>query len=530
MLPSTTVTALQKINWSPESLSLLPETELRLIFKNLLSLERAEKEWKTLPGPQTQALESKADIIFYGGAAGGGKTDLLLGAAMHHKKAIIFRREFVQLEDIIERGEEIYAGRAKYNGKGYWRFFDNSRKIELGSCANIGDEKKYQGRPHDFIGFDEIPHFAESQFRTLTGWLRTKDPSQRCRVICAGNPPMSAEEEWVVDYWAPWLDPYHSNPARPGELRYYAMIEGVEKEVASGEPFELRGHMIRPLSRTFIPASVEDNPYYMATDYMSQLAALPEPYRSKLLYGDFRAGKEDNPWQVVPSEWVLAAQERWKAKVATGWKPSTPLSSLGIDVARGGKDETILSPWWDNFMGEQECHAGKTTPDGAAVAVLAINSRDKNNGNAMTNIKIDVIGIGSSPYDHTKAIHTNTHPMNGSEGTEARDKSGQLGFVNQRAQWYWQFREALDPTSGQDICLPPSRELYVDLCAAKWKPTARGIQIESKDDIIKRIKRSPDKGDSCIYGHGMRYFAGMGLLEVMRQQVEEKEREARERR
>ena len=32
--------------------------------------------WSPLPGPQTMAYESEADIIGYGGAAGGGKTDL----------------------------------------------------------------------------------------------------------------------------------------------------------------------------------------------------------------------------------------------------------------------------------------------------------------------------------------------------------------------------------------------------------------------------------------------------------------------
>ena len=36
-------------------------------------------KWVPQPGPQQQAFESQADILFYGGAAGGGKTDLLLG-------------------------------------------------------------------------------------------------------------------------------------------------------------------------------------------------------------------------------------------------------------------------------------------------------------------------------------------------------------------------------------------------------------------------------------------------------------------
>jgi hypothetical protein len=34
---------------------------------------------------------------------------------------------------------------------------------------------------------------------------------------------MGAEAEglWVIKHWAPWLDPLHPRPARPGELRWF---------------------------------------------------------------------------------------------------------------------------------------------------------------------------------------------------------------------------------------------------------------------------------------------------------------------
>jgi hypothetical protein len=47
--------------------------------------------------------------------------------------------------------------------------------------------------------------------------------------------------------------------------------------------------------------------------------------------------------------------------------------------------------------------------------------------------------------------------------------------------------------------LPDDRELLADLCAPRWEPTSRGIKIESKEEIIERIGRSPDKGDAAIY-------------------------------
>ena len=81
----------------------------------------------------------------------------------------------------------------------------------------------------------------------------------------------------------------------------------------------------------------------------------------------------------------------------------------------------------------------------------------------------------------------------------ALDRSGSLPFFNKRAEWWWRMREALDPDSGEDLALPPDPALRADLCAPRWGRMARGIKIETKDETIKRIGRSPDKGDAVVY-------------------------------
>jgi hypothetical protein len=63
---------------------------------------------------------------------------------------------------------------------------------------------------------------------------------------------------------------------------------------------------------------------------------------------------------------------------------------------------------------------------------------------------------------------------------------------------HWKFREALDPVTGAGVALPPDQALAADLAAARWKFTARGIQVELKDEIRKRLGRSPDRGDAVI--------------------------------
>jgi hypothetical protein len=73
-----------------------------------------------------------------------------------------------------------------------------------------------------------------------------------------------------------------------------------------------------------------------------------------------------------------------------------------------------------------------------------------------------------------------------------------MKFRNNRSFLMWRFREALEPVKGENLALPPDSELKADLCAPRWKLTASGILIESKDEIKKRIGRSPDKGDAVI--------------------------------
>jgi Terminase large subunit, T4likevirus-type, N-terminal len=455
--------------------------------------------WQPLPGPQTMAYESQADELFYGGAAGGGKSFLILGLALTaHQNSIIFRREYPQLKGLLADAKKILKGSsATYNStEKMWSNLPGDHNLEFGACQHEDDVEKYQGRAHDLKCIDELTHFSKAQFKFLTGWLRTGDENQRCRVVCTGNPPTTAEGRWVIEYWSPWLDPKHPNPAAPGELRWFATLDGEDKEVEAGDSFEYRGkegevEIIKPRSRTFIPARIEDNPIYMKTGYKSVLQSLPEPLRSQMLKGDFGAGIEDDPWQVIPTEWVRLAQERWKS----GKPQNVPMSGLGVDVARGGAAKTVLAPRYGNYVDRLQKHAGQTTPNGSAIANLCQIAID---GEAY--IHLDVTGVGSSPYDCCVERGLNAHAANGAAGTDARDRSGKFGFLNKRAEWYWKLREALDPEMGLDIALPDDSELLADLTAPKWKLTSSSkIQIESKHDINLRIGRSPDCGDAVIY-------------------------------
>ncbi|WP_284337651.1 terminase [Comamonas sp. NoAH] len=448
--------------------------------------------WVPQEGPQRAAFESKADILFYGGSAGGGKTDLLLGLSLTEQKhSIIFRRQAVQLTGIEERMTHIMGSRDGYNSQeGIWRL-PGGRIMELGHCKEPADWIKYQGRAHDAKLFDEICHFTEGQFRALIGWLRTDDPSVRQRVVCAGNPPTEPEGEWVKRYWAPWLDPMHPNPAKPGELRWFITnAKGEDEEVCGPDEVLIDGEAIKPMSRTFIPSSVEDNLFLITTGYKQKLQGLPEPLRSQMLKGDFNAGSADPAWQLIPTEWVKAAQARWEDKTCKG-----PMTALGFDPARGGLDNSCVArrhgQWFDKLVSAP----GMVTNDGPKAAGFVVPLvRDG------ACICVDAIGIGSSALDWLMSLNLNVLSVVGSEASTEMDKVGQLRFRNKRAEMYWRLREALDPLNPDPIALPPDAELLADLTAVRYKVVTMGnkaaIQMRSKDEIRDALGRSPDKGDA----------------------------------
>lgn len=424
-------------------------------------------------------------------------TDLACGLALtRHKRSIIYRREGTQLSGILQRFEELVSPRKGPAATARaWKPEGTDKIIEYGGVNNLGDEKKYQGKPHDLKVFDEVTEFLEAQVRFLCGWLRSEDPNIHSQILMTFNPPTTAEGRWVLDYFAPWLKKDHPNPAKPGELRWFTTDPKKKKDIECDgpEPVVIDGELVKPVSRTFIPAKVEDNPYYMDSGYKAILQALPEPLRSQMLKGDFMAGIEDDPFQIIPTKWVELAVVRWHDKMNKADFKLGAMDSMGVDVARGGIDKTIISTRYGSFFPKLVKKEGAQTPNGPSVASEVILVRRDGSP-----VHIDVIGWGASAYDFLVDNNIQTIPVNSSESSYGISREGDLPFFNLRAELWWKMREALDPINGDDVCLPPDPELMSELCAAKWEYRKGGIKVESKEEIKKRIGRSTDNADAVI--------------------------------
>src|SRR5262245_50315514 len=298
-------------------------------------------KWTPSPGPQTLAYESLADVLGYGGEPGGGKSQLLLGLAFtKHKRSFVMRRQYGDLSALIDDALRIHGSRDGFNASPPPRLrLSEDKVIHFRAAHLIGDEQGTMGAARDLLAIDEATQFAESQVRFLMGWVRSEDPDQRCRTVLATNPPLSAEGLWFVKMFAPWIDPGFRDKAGPGELRWVVTdAEGHDEWVAG--PHEVRvvnGQMVKPTSRTFIPAKLTDNPYLARTDYQSTLDALPEPFRS-LLLGGFRTQFRDDENQLLPTAWIKASMAKWKPD---GFKEIV-MTAMALDPAGGGSDEAAL--------------------------------------------------------------------------------------------------------------------------------------------------------------------------------------------
>lgn len=506
-------------------------SQLEAVISRLTGDERREleklaaselaKAFLPNPGPQTAALFSLADITLYGGQAGGGKSALEIGAWFDgHYDGLVLRREAVQLDGLIKFVKEVgepHHGKFIGGNENVFKRNDGGR-LKFAGLNQPDDWRKHAGNAKDYLAFDEAGEFLKDQVFSLIGWLRSTREGQRCRVILGSNPPRGGDGEWMIVEFAPWLDPSFPNRAMPGELRWAIVVGGETEWVEGPGTYDRGGEEYEAMSRTFIPASLDDNPYLKDTGYRAKLQSLPEPLRSQLLYGDFNAGRQDHEWQVIPSEWIRQAQARWFSSPPEG----IPMTATAADVAQGGSDKTQIQSRYDWWYSQFKSFPGTETPDGPAVAGEIIKvMRDR------CRVVVDAGGgYGGDALTQLAHADIDCFGFKGSMGSMSASRDGLYRFYNLRAQAVWQFREALDPTYNSKIALPPDPEMAADLAAFRWEEKKGEILIGPKDEMKERLGRSPDKGDTTIMLHASN-AGGLKRPKAAQERRDEKKRSFR---
>lgn len=173
---------------------------------------------------------------------------------------------------------------------------------------------------------------------------------------------------------------------------------------------------------------------------------------------------------------------------------------IGVDVSRGGDDETIILP----VRGHRVDVAKR--PDGTFEAIPSHRGYD---GIQVANwtqwevqrllaeqdatryaVAIDVIGVGASVYDHMKRYSglRNVFGVN-----VAELPSNQERFHRLRDQVLWELREEFLARTNS---IPNDSQLLAELTTVKWEPVNGKIKVEGKKEMRARGLASPNKLDA----------------------------------
>jgi predicted phage terminase large subunit-like protein len=260
------------------------------------------------PGPQTAFLQSAADICIFGGAAGCGKTFVLIAEALRHVgrvanfAAVFFRRTTPQITNPGALWDQTMTfcpqlGGTPHVGVHEWRW-PNGSKIKFSHLQFETTVHDWQGAEIALICFDELTHFTAHQFFYMVS---------RNRSTCGVKPYIRATcnpdaDSWVAEFLAWWIDQETGFPIpeRAGVLRYYLRVS--DDIVWADRAEDLRRYMPRPedlppgvdpprpISVTFIPGTVFDNPALLRVnpDYVASLLSLPLVERARLLEGNWK--------------------------------------------------------------------------------------------------------------------------------------------------------------------------------------------------------------------------------------------------
>tara|TARA_X000001388_G_scaffold76937_1_gene75760 strand:+ start:123 stop:1931 length:1809 start_codon:yes stop_codon:yes gene_type:complete len=268
------------------------EDELDLLTPKVK--EATKVIFKPNEGPQTDFLAAPETDVLYGGAAGGGKSYAMLVDPLRYAhravhRALILRRSMPELRELIDKSRELYPkafpGCKFREVEKVWTF-PSGCKIEFGFLERDADVYRYQGQAYSWIGFDEITHLnTEFSWNYLSSRLRTTDPDITPYMRCTANPG---------GVGATWVKKRYVDPNEPNET--FTGNDG--------------------LTRRFIPARLEDNPY-LAKDgrYEQMLNALPDVQRKQLLEGN---------WDVTEgaafTEFDLEAHVITPFEIPIGWE------------------------------------------------------------------------------------------------------------------------------------------------------------------------------------------------------------------
>jgi len=296
---------------------------------------------------QAAFLLMEHEEAFYGGAGGGGKSIALLMGALQYATvpgyaALLLRRTFTDLAlpgalmDVADHWLRPTDARPISRGHG-WRI-PGGGSITFGFLENEKDKYRYQSAAFQYIGFDELTQFTESQYTYLFSRLRRLQGFPvPLRMRSASNPGNSGHQ-WVKQRF---------------------LVEG------------------RQYNRPFLPARIVDNPHLDVLAYRRSLAHMDPVTRLQIEEGNWDVSAEG---ELFKRHWFKAATD-WprSARLLRFWDLAGTEAMHGTDpdYTAGCLLAYALGQYWVLDMrherlspkGVEDLIATTAARDGKAVAV-----------------------------------------------------------------------------------------------------------------------------------------------------------------
>jgi hypothetical protein len=396
--------------------------------------------------------------VLYGGARGGGKSYFGCRRAVELAeerpgiRGYLCRAEAVTfkrttLVTLLDKVDVLARPGWSIHASDQYLLHENGSRVDYGGLASNEDRDKLKSMELTFGFVDEASDVDPVSARMLEASCRRQ--------------PAFADLSFVL---------YASNP----------------------EPCWLQSDFIDDVKpgRAYVPALPADNPY-LDPRYVDHLRETYAEYPEMLdayLNGSWGAiGSSD---KVFPAALIAAAMKR-------ECEPGTPVQ-WGVDVARFGDDRTVIyerrglaTPRLVAEWTKQDTH---TTSEKLIALYNAADPKP-------VALAIDDIGVGGGVTDNLRAARLPVRPVN--VGEAAREPAK---YANKRAEVVMHLRSVLEDGG----CLPDDEQIRSELTACRYFVRGGRIALEGKDELKKRLGRSPDRADALVLAFAPVFTGLMG--------------------
>lgn len=414
------------------------------------------------------------DFVLFGGAKGGSKTvsgcRIIAHDVARYKggRYLVFRQNYTTLHlTTVSTFERFFPPELVIRKTEKRWYLVNDNEIDFVAADRTKDRnyEKIRGLESTAIMVDEAPEFDDEFYGLLPSLIRRDAFHVETSEVHPG---------WIY---------LTANPV-PGTNYVKRHFIDERTRVSDG-------------THVFIPSLPDDNPL-LPKGYIDRAFSRMTPETLAMLrHGD---------WNVETSEFVVVPPAHLAPLLIDRVSDRTPVCA-GIDIGLGRPDKTVV--WCANAAGEMwkedtfELYDTMAQADRLGPVVERVKS-------AGGKVYIDEGSVGKGLVDRLRRMFgssTIVGVMFGAAAEEERQPSGRMERVHdlKRDQLYFWFREDVIAASeayvnggGAGLRIERDEALVEELENTLYVPKDRYMKVEPKDEIKRKIGRSPDDADGAV--------------------------------